>query len=332
MGSYGGHVLPGTFFLMFGFWYAIRYAVAYLRPKSKNAVFYCCNGKIPFSTIVIEGVVKIVMICIGILVELYYPGAPMGKLHDDNGNFTGPMNWQHATMYFFFGLSGAFDIVSYMARDIIPPGMDRLFGGVALFIEGYLFYFHLHGRSMIDTRVHILLVLMVWTSSVIALLETFFINQRKTLHVLEMLRSVTIIAQGIWFWQVAYILYPPHGKPWDPCAPENMNVHEMHKRHGGDEHEMTMSAATKDCNEEGHTTLNFITLFWSWHLALAICLVSLLYFIVYKLLKASGGLDKRFSHGYQSLLPHSSAGTNRRSSNNDNQSLINADDLEDDIL
>ena len=37
-------------------------------------------------------------------------------------------------------------------------GFDRIGSGLALFVEGYLFYFHLHGRSHINTRVHILLV------------------------------------------------------------------------------------------------------------------------------------------------------------------------------
>lgn len=310
MGSYGGHVLPGTFFLLFGFWYAIRYTITYLRPKNKNSVFYCCSGRVPFSVIVIEGVVKVVMVSIGILVELYYPGAPMGKLHDDHGNFTGPMNWQHATMYFFFGLSGAADIISYTARHVVPPGLDRLFGGLALFIEGYLFFFHLHGRSMIDIRVHILLVLMVWPSSAIAVMETFFINKRATLHILEMLRSVTIIAQGLWFWQAAYILYPPHGKSWDPCSTHHVTMsHDMHKRHGDEAHEDAMSAApaTDDCNSQAHTTINFITLFWSWHFALSLSAVGLIYFVVYKMLKRSGGLDSRFSRGYQTLENHKSS-------------------------
>jgi len=276
MGSYGGHVLPGTFFIIFGVWYAFKFASTYLRPKNRSPTFYCCNGKIPFSLIVIEGVVKIFMVSIGILVELYYPGAPMGKLHSPDGHFIGPMNWQHATMYFYFGISGVADVISHTARDVVPPGIDRLFGGLALFIEGYLFYFHLHGRSMIDTRVHILLVLMVWPSSLIAMMEALFINKRNILHLLEMLRTVTVIAQGLWFWQVAYILYPPHGDPWDPCS--NVESHHMHRR---DDHVEMDHHQICDENAQANVTM-FITLFWSWHLALALAIVALIYFIVYK--------------------------------------------------
>lgn len=42
------------------------------RTKSKNEVFYCCKGKIPFSVPVIEGVTKIVFICIGMVFLIFY--------------------------------------------------------------------------------------------------------------------------------------------------------------------------------------------------------------------------------------------------------------------
>ena len=44
---------------------------------------------------------------------------------------------------------------------------------------------------------------MVWPSSLIAMMEALFINKRNILHLLEMLRTVTVIAQGLWFWQVS---------------------------------------------------------------------------------------------------------------------------------
>ena len=63
-------------------------------------------------------------VCSGILVELFYPGtSPNGHLHSPDGGYTNPMNWQHATMYFWFGLSGMADIISFAARHIIPPGI-----------------------------------------------------------------------------------------------------------------------------------------------------------------------------------------------------------------
>jgi len=58
----------------------------------------------------------------GILVEMFYPGAPMGHLLDEEGNFFDPTNWQHATMYFWFGVSGLADILTFAARHVVPAG------------------------------------------------------------------------------------------------------------------------------------------------------------------------------------------------------------------
>ncbi|CAK8683359.1 transmembrane protein 45B-like isoform X2 [Clavelina lepadiformis] len=296
MGSYGGHVLPGTFFLLFGFWYVIKYARRFLRKRGSNGVFYCCKGRIPFSGIVIEGIIKVFMVSIGILVELFYPGAPMGKLHGEDGEYTHPMNWQHATMYFFFGLSGVADIVSYTARHVVPAGFDRIFGAFALFVEGYLFFFHLHGRSNIDTRVHVLLVLAVWPCALFAFLQCLVMNKRKILHIFEMLTATLLIAQGLWFWQAAYILYPPNGSAWDPCMEVEKHEHTSHFQHND-------SDAMQDCNSLSNAELNlmFITMFWSWHIAGSIAIVSAVYFLTYQYLKCKGTLDPSFSVHYEHM-------------------------------
>nr|XP_002124337.1 transmembrane protein 45B isoform X1 [Ciona intestinalis] len=305
MGSYGGHVLPGSFFLCFGFWYMLKYSWNFLRGKggNRNGPSYCC-GKIPCYGIVVEGIVKVVFISIGILVELFYPGSPGGHLHNSTGGYTHPMNWQHATMYFFFGISGVADIVSHTARHVVPAGMDRLFGGLALFIEGYLFFFHLHGRSHIDTRVHILLVLTVWPSALFAFIECLVMNKRKLLHIFEMLHTVLLIAQGTWFWQAAYILYPPDGNYWDPCSRIESEHNGTHMQHHG-------AAEMNDCNSVGEAEVNlmFITLFWSWHIAAVFGFVSFAYFLIYKLLKSRGLLDPQFMQSYKNMNGGTSLGS-----------------------
>ena len=58
---------------------------------------------------------------------MFYPGAPMLHLHDENGNFFDPTNWQHATMYFWFGVSGLADIMTFAARHVIPAGKLKKF-------------------------------------------------------------------------------------------------------------------------------------------------------------------------------------------------------------
>jgi len=45
------------------------------------------------------------------------------------------MNWQHTTMYLFYGLSGVVDIFTYVCP-MVPRGLDRLMLSVAVFVEG----------------------------------------------------------------------------------------------------------------------------------------------------------------------------------------------------
>ena len=44
-------------------------------------------------------------------------------------------------------------------------GINYLALGLALFIEGYLFYFHTHGRAMLEIRIHVLLVIAIWSGA-----------------------------------------------------------------------------------------------------------------------------------------------------------------------
>ena len=47
----------------------------------------------------------------------------------------------------------------------IFSGVDRLAGGLAFFIEGFLFYNHVHGRSPLDQKIHLLIVLACFSSA-----------------------------------------------------------------------------------------------------------------------------------------------------------------------
>ena len=64
---------------------------------------------------------------LGIIFELFYFEQPKGKLLDPNGQFTEAVSWYHATMYFFFGLSGVADVISHTAKHILPGGTYLVF-------------------------------------------------------------------------------------------------------------------------------------------------------------------------------------------------------------
>ena len=72
----------------------------------------------------------------GIMVEQFVPDGPHAHLYNrDNNSWVKLMNWQHGTMYLFFGISGIALVTSTKSKQV-PPGVDRLALSIALFVEG----------------------------------------------------------------------------------------------------------------------------------------------------------------------------------------------------
>uniref|UniRef100_A0A8C9FKT1 Transmembrane protein 45B n=1 Tax=Pavo cristatus TaxID=9049 RepID=A0A8C9FKT1_PAVCR len=132
--------------------------------------------------------------------EQFVPDGPHLKLYNyEEKHWDHLMNWQHATMYLFYGISGLVDIVAH-GTNALPVAMDRMMLSLAVFIEGFLFCYHLHGRAMLDIHVHQLLLYAIFGGAICIFLEVFF----RGSIVLEMLRTSLCILQGSWFWQVGH--------------------------------------------------------------------------------------------------------------------------------
>lgn len=211
MGSFAGHALPGSFFIGFGLWGAISQFYRY---------FTCMRRKVPFKSTptypiscgrfnftLIEPVLKITVVIIGIVGEMY-----TGYNRDDK-RFSPPGNAQHSTMFLVFGISGVIDIlVHYKAK--IPKDLDYAILLLALGVEGLLFHFHLHDRSVLDIRLHTLLIYAIVFNILGMVLE---MKYRHNL-LAALCRSYGFTVQGTWFWQVGLILYSPlpNVQPWKP--------------------------------------------------------------------------------------------------------------------
>ncbi|CAH1800253.1 unnamed protein product [Owenia fusiformis] len=222
MGTFMGHALPGSFFIIFASWWIINIWIRYFRSKQRGTEFRssatfkcsCLCGKL--GTWQVEGALKMLFCSIGLTGEMITG-------FDDKGNFVNFGNAQHITMFAAFGLSGLIDIL--MHHDFpIPKGMDYVGMLVAVMVEGVLFLFHLHGRKPMDIQVHILLVYVLGASIVSLLVEMYI--QNSVLAALA--RSYCVLIQGTWFWQVGAILYPHHVNPnasrWDEEDHEQMMI------------------------------------------------------------------------------------------------------------
>ncbi|XP_053449549.1 transmembrane protein 45B [Nycticebus coucang] len=268
MANFKGHALPGSFFLIVGLWWSVKYPLKYLHQTRKTAWLQQSHQRLE----VIEAAVRTLFSLIGILAEQFVPDGPHLHLYHEHG-WVKLMNWQHSTMYLFFAVSGITDMVTYLLNHI-PLGVDRLVMAMAIFAEGFLFYFHVHNRPLLDQHIHSLLVLALLVGGVSVFLEVFFRDNT----VLELFRTSLIILQGTWFWQIGFVLFPPFGTPeWDQ-------------------------------RDEGN--IMFITMCFCWHYLAALCVVAANYSLVFCLstrMKRLGGevigIQKlKADHTYQATL------------------------------
>ncbi|XP_066495711.1 transmembrane protein 45B-like [Tiliqua scincoides] len=240
MANFKGHALPGSFFILFGFWWSVKHPLKYHCKRLNKSAY----GNRYFDYMeVIEGAIKVIFSLIGMLAEQFVPDGPHLHLYTTE-SWVKLMNWQHFTMYLFFAMSGAVDIFTY-SRAKVPKGLDRLMLSLALFVEGFLFYFHVSHRPMLDQHIHSLLLTAIFGGFATTLLEVF---QRENV-VLEIFSSSLALLQGTWFWQIGFVLFPPWGGPvWD---------------------------------QEDHDNIMFLTMCFCWHFAASLLIVGVNYALVY---------------------------------------------------
>ncbi|XP_049909929.1 transmembrane protein 45A [Epinephelus moara] len=244
MGSFKGHALPGSFFLVAGIWWTVKHSLWHASRRNKNIGSTRLASRASQRRLeIIESSVILFFSFVGMLAEQFAAGGPKLQLYDSaEKHWEQLMNWQHATMYLFFGLAATVSLILH-TTEAAPLALDRLMLAIAFFNEGFLFLYHLHGRSMLDVHVHQLLLYAVFGQALVAFLEVF----HRGNIILELLRCSLTLLQGSWFWEIGFVLYPPHGPDWD----------------------------LKD-----HNNMMFITMCYSWHLAFAMLMVGTIYCIV----------------------------------------------------
>uniref|UniRef100_A0A3B4Y6W9 Transmembrane protein 45B n=1 Tax=Seriola lalandi dorsalis TaxID=1841481 RepID=A0A3B4Y6W9_SERLL len=243
MANFGGHAIPGTFFLFLGFWLTVKRILHHYwrtsQPKGRHNMPPFFKRMDYF-----EGGLQIFASFVGIMVEQFVVDGPHAHLYDrENSSWVKLMNWQHSTMYLFFGIAGI-ALVATTTSKLVPLGVDRLALSMALFVEGFLFYYHLHSRPHLDAHIHSLLLVAVFGGSASAMLEVFVRDN----IILELLGACLFILQGTWFYQIGFVLYPLRGPQWDL---------------------------------ELHDNVMFVTMCFCWHLAVALILVACTSSVVY---------------------------------------------------
>ncbi|XP_005378605.1 PREDICTED: transmembrane protein 45B [Chinchilla lanigera] len=272
MANFKGHALPGSFFLIIGLWWSVKYPLKYFHHRGKKNKLDHLQQRLEL----IEAALKTLFSVIGILAEQFVPDGPHLHLYNEN-HWIKLMNWQHSTMYLFFGVSAIIDMLTLLVTHI-PLGVDRWVLAVAVFTEGFLFYYHVHDRPPLDQHIHLLLVFGLFGGGISIALEVIFRDN----IVLELFRTSLLIFQGTWFWQIGFVLFPPFGTPeWDQ-------------------------------NDMGN--IMFITMCYCWHYLVALCIMAINYSLVYCILTRANqrggggggeiiGIQKlKSDHTYQTAL------------------------------
>uniref|UniRef100_A0A674ICF5 Uncharacterized protein n=1 Tax=Terrapene triunguis TaxID=2587831 RepID=A0A674ICF5_9SAUR len=137
MGTFQGQALPGTFFLLFGLWLAVKCPLKYLYQKINPSFASFLAKHMPLS--------------LAILAERFVPTGPHLHLYTGKERTWVPMNtWQHLTMYLSFLFPGEVDMLTC-----------------------FLFHFHVRNRSALQQHVHLLLIVALCGDALSLHLEVF---------------------------------------------------------------------------------------------------------------------------------------------------------------
>lgn len=149
------------------------------------------------------------MMILGVLGELVL--SESSALYDENGEFIAAHidNYAHSVMYCFFGFSGIVDLALHFHLLKPPPKFDYLIISVAFWIEGFLFYYHLHGRDELNVRLHTILYLVIFTTAAVFLLAAL---SDELFAYMAFLKSYLVSLQGSWFYQIGFVLFG--SQPW----------------------------------------------------------------------------------------------------------------------
>ncbi|KAF2364113.1 Protein of unknown function DUF716 (TMEM45) [Trinorchestia longiramus] len=243
MGSFQGHILPGTFFLIFGIrtlykllerYYLCR-KVSLVTSSTKDVVKYQFRSTLTYRSAVCPALPfeEIGVLCSSLL-------GTLGEVitgFDSSGHFI-TTNGHHVTMYLFFGIA-SFLVLLQHYRYPVPANCDYACTCLAFGMEGLLFYNHLHGRHHMDIQVHLFLVYTIFLNTAAMLSE--MLNRQSVLAAVA--RAYFTVLQGSWFYQIGFILYPPFGKTWDV---------------------------------DDHGQMMLVTIIFAWHFACVIVMVGLL--------------------------------------------------------
>ncbi|CAF1123361.1 unnamed protein product [Adineta steineri] len=218
MGSLGGHLVPGSIFIIIGLWWMYSTWLRYYLCRQRRRPFYittsfplhCCGPRV--AKLPMEAFFVLFGTTLGILIELI---AGFNRVVDtETGRvsyFEGANNLQHFGMYFMFFLVGVIELLIHY-KFPLPKNFDIAAGGLAFSSEALLFYFHGHARDPVEVQIHVFLVLAISATVVCGVFE---LSQQEKKVYATLMRGYFTVLQGSWFYTAGFILYSPFHEHYD---------------------------------------------------------------------------------------------------------------------
>jgi hypothetical protein len=204
MGSFYGHLIPGSLFIMVGLWHMFNSILNYVgRPRSfQGRVWHPIRGvkgRLRYTELYLIAVGSFIDMCIEFFYSTHLKFIVNGELNPTHMN-----DFEHAAMLLMFFIFFVTCILNETTGLLsLPEGALYIIAAMAFTAEYLLFYFHSTSHAGLEGRYHKLLVLLIGLCVMFSILGAAFPES----FLVDLSGGLVITLQGLWFYQTAFTLY-----------------------------------------------------------------------------------------------------------------------------
>ncbi|XP_074283288.1 uncharacterized protein LOC141607838 [Silene latifolia] len=206
MGTFIGHAVPGTLFLLVGLWHLWCTILRYVSNPNNSRVRVWnpvpgFNNRIKY----LELYTIVIGTFIDLCAELLYSPHPKYFVNGvlDSAHL---YCFEHAGMIVMFFIFGLVSLVSVKTSYLPMPDGALCFVIAAAFSSEYLlFHFHSTSHKGMEGHYHFILLMLIALSIITSILGAFVPSSFPV----DLSSGIALTMQGLWFYQTAFTLYGP---------------------------------------------------------------------------------------------------------------------------